>query len=182
MAKPRSCVTLDYRASTTANEPSPARIRQSAQALLTQPLVTRSLCRGRHLGANELTGWKFDEGPHAAPSFSWKPSLPGPGSGPGDKVAMLVTGRGARPIGRPDPNLGWPAAPRRVGGDGGRRVDVINTFRVSAGHFAYFRVVSRTEIRRFRRSFLKERGRSRPADWLFSLLCGLPGPGLGALK
>jgi hypothetical protein len=31
-------------------------------------------------------------------------------------------------------------------GDG---VDAINTFRVSAGHFAYFRVVSRRPIRRF---------------------------------
>src|ERR1700756_5070318 len=29
-------------------------------------------------------------------------------------------------------------------------VDAINTFRVAAGRFAYFRVVSRTEIRHFR--------------------------------
>jgi hypothetical protein len=37
------------------------------------------------------------------------------------------------------------------------RVDVINTFRVSAGHFACFRVVSRSQIQRFRSSarFLK---------------------------
>ena len=33
------------------------------------------------------------------------------------------------------------------------RVDAINTSRVSAGRFAYFRVVSRTQIPRFRRSF-----------------------------
>jgi hypothetical protein len=31
-------------------------------------------------------------------------------------------------------------------------VDAINTFRVFPGRFAYFRVVSRTEIRRLRRS------------------------------
>jgi hypothetical protein len=31
-------------------------------------------------------------------------------------------------------------------------VDAINTFHVSAGHFAYFRVVSRSEIQRFCRS------------------------------
>jgi len=42
------------------------------------------------------------------------------------------------------------------------RVDVINTFRVFAGHFECFRVVSRSQIQRFRSSFLKERGRSRP--------------------
>jgi len=37
------------------------------------------------------------------------------------------------------------------------RVDVINTFRVSAGHFACLRVVSRSQIQRFRSSapFLK---------------------------
>ena len=37
------------------------------------------------------------------------------------------------------------------------RVDVINTFRVSAGHFACVRVVSRNQIQRFRSSapFLK---------------------------
>jgi hypothetical protein len=33
-----------------------------------------------------------------------------------------------------------------------------------------------------RRSFLKERGRSRPLFWLVSLLCGVTGPGLGASK
>jgi len=35
-----------------------------------------------------------------------------------------------------------------------RRVDAVNTFRVSAGRFAYFRVVSRRQLLRFRRSHL----------------------------
>jgi hypothetical protein len=41
---------------------------------------------------------------------------------------------------------------------------------------------AKSTVALLRRSFLKERGWSRPVDWLFSLFCGLPGPGLGALK
>jgi hypothetical protein len=61
-------------------------------------------------------------------------------------------------------------------------VDAINAFGVFARRFASFRILSRRQFQRFRSSFLKERGRSRPPCWLFSLFCGLTRPGLGALN
>src|SRR5262249_14693212 len=57
-----------------------------------------------------------------------------------------------------------------------RFVDAINASRVSAGRFT-FRVLSRRQFRRFRSSFLKERGRSSPRLGLPLLVLELPGPG-----
>jgi hypothetical protein len=44
------------------------------------------------------------------------------------------------------------------------RVDVINTFRVFAGHFECFRVVSRSQIQRFRSSARFLKGGSIPGS------------------
>jgi hypothetical protein len=67
------------------------------------------------------------------------------------------------------------------------RVDVINTFRVFAGHFECFRVVSRSQIQRFRSSarFLKgvrfpaapQKGRrdAAPSSLAVCMTTALPG-------
>ena len=107
-------------------------------------------------------GGRFDAVTHGAPpsSHCWTsthcsagpPRKVGASCGLSDTSAFDHPSRWALPSSI-SPAASCDAAERWRGLSAGlRRVDAINIFRVSAGSFTYFRVVSRSRNRRFRRS------------------------------